>query len=202
MCHHLPWVAAVLLVLSSGCLHTEHGKLPAPPVAQRESSEDLRGGETALADSTYVPVPESTTVPFDPGVQLVRHDAPVAAIPELRASTERPARRSGLSRLQTPILVTVRPESLRTPPMPAHAPDYRWLVGVLTHDPQRDCWGVRYTDECRDERCGGIVELVDPGPMDGFCPGQMVRVEGEFLDPAPREITPTYRVRSLAVLLR
>jgi hypothetical protein len=36
--------------------------------------------------------------------------------------------------------------------------------------------------------------------MAGFRPGQIVRVEGELIDPAPHEINPSYRVRAIQSL--
>jgi hypothetical protein len=36
--------------------------------------------------------------------------------------------------------------------------------------------------------------------MSGFVAGQMVRVEGELVDPAPHETKPAYRVHSLQVI--
>ena len=83
----------------------------------------------------------------------------------------------------------------------SHASDYRWLVGCLHYDGERRRWTVRYGEEDGD-RHGGSLELVNPGPMSGFMAGQMVRVEGELVDPAPLEIKPGYRVGSLQVLRR
>src|SRR5947208_3121154 len=56
----------------------------------------------------------------------------------------------------------------------AHAADYRWVVGVLLAGREPDSWVVRYATG-PDDRYGGLLELVNPGPMSGFVAGQMVR---------------------------
>jgi hypothetical protein len=61
---------------------------------------------------------------------------------------------------------------------------------------------VRYAGPGEPDRYDGALELVNPGPMSGFRPGQVVRVEGSLVDPAPHEINPGYRVVSLQALRR
>jgi hypothetical protein len=75
-------------------------------------------------------------------------------------------------------------------------------VGGLQHDEGKDRWMVRYADPGAGDRYDGMLELFCTGPMNGFRPGQLVRVEGELIDPAPMEIKPAFRVRSLQVLRR
>jgi hypothetical protein len=83
-------------------------------------------------------------------------------------------------------------------PSPArgHSPDYAWLVGALLYEAAHDTWYVRYTSGPEEES----LPLVNPGPMKGFRSGQMVRVEGELIDPQPGQITSGYRVRSIGAL--
>jgi hypothetical protein len=90
---------------------------------------------------------------------------------------------------------------VQSPPL-GHAADYRWLVGCLEHDPENDQWHVRYADPGEPDRYGGLLELVSPGLMAGFRAGRLVRVEGELVDPAPLQIKPGYRVRSIQELRR
>ena len=91
-----------------------------------------------------------------------------------------------------PIVPTPLPESPY-----ARAVDYQWLVGRLHHDARRGRWSVCYSDGTTPDRYGGVLELIGTGPMDGFHPGQFVRVEGKLIDPAPLETQPAYRVRAL-----
>ncbi|MGL4552624.1 MAG: hypothetical protein ACRC33_15735 [Gemmataceae bacterium] len=94
------------------------------------------------------------------------------------------------------------------PPRPAapdpvalgHAADYRWIVGVLGLD--RGVWTICYGGSGDPDRYGASLELLDTGPMNGFGPGRLVRVEGELVDPAPLEVRPAYRARSLHVVGR
>src|SRR5262249_20751445 len=87
-------------------------------------------------------------------------------------------------------------------PAYAHAADYSWLVGVLEYRAERNQWAVRYTSGGDGDRYDGMLVLVNPGPMVGFRPGELVRVAGELVDPAPHEIKPSYRARALQVLER
>jgi hypothetical protein len=90
-------------------------------------------------------------------------------------------------------------EDLRTR---GHAGDFHWLLGSLQYDESRRCWIVHYGDEPEKDEYGGWLELINPGTMTGFRKGQLVRVEGELIDPAPHEIRPAYRVHSLQVIRR
>jgi hypothetical protein len=97
--------------------------------------------------------------------------------------------------------VSYVPRSSRPEPVPlGHAADYRWIVGVLAHD--GGVWSIRYGGSGDLDRHGGALELLNTGPMDGFWPGRLVRVEGELVDPAPLEVRPAYRVRALHLLAR
>jgi hypothetical protein len=83
-----------------------------------------------------------------------------------------------------------------------HAADYRWLVGCLLARSGRDGWCVRYAAPDGSDPHGGILTLVAPGPMEGFHPGEVVRVEGELVDPLPHEIKPAFRVHAIQVVRR
>jgi hypothetical protein len=97
-----------------------------------------------------------------------------------------------------------REPPVRTPSQPgfARAADFTWLVGVLVHGDARDTWSVRYAAAGEGDRYEGLLTLVGQGPMTGFRPGQLVRVEGDLIDPAPHEIKPGYRVRAMQSLRR
>ncbi len=78
-----------------------------------------------------------------------------------------------------------------------HAPDYSWLVGELQFLHVRNVWKVRYASLEDEDRYGGSVTLVDAGTMTGFKDGQLVRVEGQMVNPDARGACPPYRVRSI-----
>jgi hypothetical protein len=75
----------------------------------------------------------------------------------------------------------------------AHAPDYTWLVGELRAIGP-DVWTVRFAsvDDDRD-----TVVLVDAPPMNDLHSGQLVRVEGQLVDPSSHEARPAFRVTAI-----
>jgi hypothetical protein len=77
------------------------------------------------------------------------------------------------------------------------APDYSWLMGELRYVHVRRAWCLRYGDADESDRYGGSVTLVGLPDMNSFRSGQLVRAEGELLDPDSREPSPAYRVHSL-----
>jgi hypothetical protein len=84
----------------------------------------------------------------------------------------------------------------------AHAADYSWLVGVLQEGSSEDTWSVRYAGRDEDDRFGGVLTLVGAGLLSDYHLGQLVRVEGDLVDPAPHEIKPAYHVRAIQHLQR
>jgi hypothetical protein len=75
----------------------------------------------------------------------------------------------------------------------AHAPDYSWLVGELRAIGP-DVWSVRFAsvDDDRD-----TVVLVDAPPIINLKPGQLVRVEGQLVDPTSHDSKTGYRVTAI-----
>jgi hypothetical protein len=75
----------------------------------------------------------------------------------------------------------------------AHAPDYSWLVGEL-RSVGPSIWSVRFAsvDEDRD-----TVILIDTPPMIDLKAGQLVRVEGQLVDPTAHDSRPAYRVNAI-----
>ena len=80
----------------------------------------------------------------------------------------------------------------------AHAPDYTWLVGEL-RSVGPDVWTVRFAsvDEERD-----TVVLVDAPSMVNMRAGQLVRVEGQLVDPNSHDDHPAYRVSAIRTVGR
>jgi len=75
----------------------------------------------------------------------------------------------------------------------AHAADYTWLVGELRAIGP-DVWTVRFAsvDDDRD-----TVVLVDAPPMNDLHTGQLVRVEGQLVDPSSHDARPAFRVTAI-----
>jgi len=81
-----------------------------------------------------------------------------------------------------------------------HAPDYSWLTGELEYLRSRNVWRLRYSPADQEDCHGGIVLLVGDGlPSDCKC-GQVVRVEGQLVNPDVDQARPPYWVRSFKVL--
>src|SRR5205823_800535 len=81
-----------------------------------------------------------------------------------------------------------------------HAEDYSWLTGELQYIRARNVWRLRYSPPDQEDRHGGAVVLVTDGLPSGCQSGQIVRVEGQLVNPESDEARPPYWVRSLQVL--
>jgi hypothetical protein len=81
----------------------------------------------------------------------------------------------------------------------AHAADYGWLTGELEHIQAKNVWRLRYAPADQEDRYGGAVQLVGDSLPPGCKSGQVVRVEGQIVNPdaGPR---PPYWVRSFQLL--
>jgi hypothetical protein len=204
MSRHRTWSwLAGLLVLGSGCV----GPLVRPASSTRPgpagavSPNDLPNGQTPTSYRVRPAVPTLTAK--QAGVTPIPTESPSQGTPR-PVNWQRPAPK------QEQLPVIERPAYLGPPiatptPSPAHgeyshAADYHWLIGCLSYDSKHNRWSVRYADSSERDRIGGTLELINPGPMRGFLPGQTVRVEGELVDPAPLEITPAYRVTAIQVM--
>jgi hypothetical protein len=206
----LSLAAGLFAALASGCEALDRFRLRDP------ARGELPGGVTPVSYSVRVaedgsgepgPIPparprkvhpvrrhEPTNVPTPDRILVaaVQLGIEPADLPPPAASLERPgAPRAGIA----PALL---PGQLAF----THAANYSWLVGCLQYDIAHDVWSVCYADRGDPDRFGGQLALVNPGPMIGFQPGRLVRVEGELIDPAPLETRPAYRAHSIQVLRR
>jgi hypothetical protein len=79
--------------------------------------------------------------------------------------------------------------------------DFSALVGVLSHNPVHNTWRLHYAPAGADDRFGGSVTLEGANPsLYGYASGQVVRVEGELVNPTTTELSPAYRARSVALV--
>ncbi len=81
-----------------------------------------------------------------------------------------------------------------------HAEDYSWLSGELQFIQARNVWRLRYAPFEQEGRYGGTVLLVGDGLPTNCQAGQIVRVEGQLVNPETDEARPPYWVRSFKVL--
>jgi hypothetical protein len=204
-----PWLTAGLVVLGSGCQNVDsrppRNSVSAPPSREPENQE-LPGGSTPTSYRVRPAIP-ATNLPVVvvPTLQPI----PVVKLPEKAIASanwqppvpEKPKLQTP-PQLEPPVPACRRAPTVRTAQQPGHAADYAWLVGCLQHDDKRNRWRVQYAGIDEQDRYGGSLELVNPGPMSGYQNGQMVRVEGDLVDPAPLEITPAYRVLAIQAVQR
>jgi hypothetical protein len=97
----------------------------------------------------------------------------------------------------------VEPAPPSTPPLKPGfgcAGDYSWLLGELQYIRSRNVWRLRYLDGDAEDRYGGTVTLVGEGLPHDCQSGQMVRVEGQVVNPDSSDPRPPYWVRKLQVL--
>lgn len=83
-----------------------------------------------------------------------------------------------------------------------HDPQFRWLRGVVSRDPQDGSWGIVYSiNPDRADTNGGFITLAGPKHVAGLKEGNFVRVEGR-VDPATRDRfgKATYLVTSAAAV--
>jgi hypothetical protein len=82
--------------------------------------------------------------------------------------------------------------------------DYSWLKGKLEYSATSKRWKLRYiardVSAHRMDDFGGSVVLPDSAQLQGFSPGEFVRVEGQITgrDPAAKDFAPTYHVARIA----
>jgi hypothetical protein len=203
--------------LTLGCRHGERVCPPcASAVAPAGPADPLAGGTVpssyrllpavAASSPSAVPTPSAgADAPPAASVRKVewqRAEAPrrhrlAELAPPLPG--ERPAWLDEPVRRPVPPAVSVPAVEAGTHPAFAHAADYSWLVGYLQRSPRGDAWSVRYA-AAEDDRHGGCLMLVGPEVPAGCRAGLLVRVEGQLVDPAPHEIKPAYRARTVQVL--
>jgi len=89
---------------------------------------------------------------------------------------------------------TLPPQKIRNgqgdPPMPlkagqrfGHAPDYKWIAGVLDRHTKGGYWTLRYADFGNDDEWGGKVRLLDDERLSAYSSGDVIFLEGDLLAP-------------------
>lgn len=96
-------------------------------------------------------------------------------------------------------MLAAQPAEAQAPPGPryAHDPKYHWLVGTVEYSRIQQAWLLRYVSVEEEDRYGGCVTLVAPNNQMTFKPGQIVRVEGELIDPESQQLRPAFQVQTI-----
>jgi len=97
------------------------------------------------------------------------------------------------------------PLPLRTGQRFGHAPDYKWIAGVLDRHSKGGYWTLRYADFGSDDEWGGKVRLFDDEHLNAFSNGDVIFLEGSLL--APRSAVsvegsnyPPYRITNARLI--
>jgi hypothetical protein len=187
------WIGTGLFaaLLVAGCSHSQK---QAPTMSARpmqtthvyQNYPQAAPVVTQLPDAQATATPEKTTPAELP--------APKAE-PEMQAASYKPETKDEVKR-RSFTDVTAKPGM-------EHAENYGWLKGELQclHGPNGSMtWNLRYASVDEEDKFGGSVTLVDMGRGHNFQSGQMVKVEGEVLDPETKPIggqSFKYRVRNI-----
>jgi hypothetical protein len=191
MRRRLAWFAAGLLALG-GCQQTG---------PKQTFPAELPGGKPPSSYRGPAAVSSGSNSSFSPTLRQPDTVAPkLAKAPPARLGAPRPASPIVQVRLDGIAVYRAHPVQPARPASWGHAPDYSWLVGCLSCDEARGVVRLRYANTNEGDPHGGCLDLIGVGVLPGFFPGQVVRVEGELINPAPNEIMPIYRVQTVELL--
>lgn len=174
----------ICLMLFLGCNQAQRRGIPCA-LCEPDSTARLKRAPQPTPEP-----PEETTVAAVVPAHLAEVKPPdVAPAPVVQTTWREPGQIRA-------ILTARRPPTVNDSVQPRNrAEDYRWLVGELQYVHVRAVWRLRYAGAEEEDRHGGSVTLVETGSMSGFQSGQIVRVEGELVNPDVTGPSPAYRVR-------
>ncbi len=202
------WLGTILLTafLTTGCQHARQScpicGTSGPPVAAATDVSKPKGyAQSVAAPGADLPSADSAPIistaaksdartaaevsgePTDPRSPAITRIEPGQGQPEDTTPRGEVARRTFAD-------ITAHPRF-------AHDPSYRWLNGTLDYSKIHNAWVLRYASVEEDDRYGGSVTLDYSGRMSSFKSGQLVRVEGQLINPESTELRPAFRVQSI-----
>jgi hypothetical protein len=145
----------------------------------------------AAAAVTASPMPMSSYAALPPAP--VVHETLKPATTSAMAPAERSEWQTVSSKVQEKMMDRRTFNDLTVNPAFAHAADYSWLVGEL-RNLAPGVWTLRFAS-VDDER--DTVVLVDAPAMNDMRTGELVRIEGQLVDPASHDSRPAYRVNTI-----
>lgn len=177
----------ICLMLFLGCNQAQHRGIPCAMCDVRPAARQVREPQPTEPSIPTETIQASAIPAHVPEVQPP--EAPPA--PVVQATWQEPGH------IRATLTQRRRPASSDSASPLERSSDYRWLVGELQYVHVRDAWRLRYAAPDEEDRHGGSVTLVETGSMTGYRNGQIVRVEGELVDPDAADPSPAYRVRRL-----
>ncbi len=158
-----------------------------PPIVQTTPMPELTQAKAELPESKPLEPPPALNTEISalpPGTPAPpATSGNVAVSPVLAQSTAAPAR-------------TALPDQTLMPDF-GHAEDYSWLAGKLQYSRFNKSWRLRFASVDEEDRYGGSVTIVDDLRLAGLKDGQMVRVEGQLVNPEAKRSAPPYEVNSI-----
>lgn len=191
------WATVLGSAVAAGCQHaTGPDAYPKDPLLL--SKKPVEGLLSPLAPpqvqlAAGEPTPprpsEALAAAFQPRAQLATGRGTIAAQPVVRD--------------RGPTLAT---PAVRSSAVFGHAPDHRWLMGVLSRHDQGH-FDLRFRDASEEDPFGGKVSLAPDPRLEQFQDGDVVRVEGELATGATepgksRSHYARYRIRDVKLLQR
>jgi hypothetical protein len=162
---------------------------------------------TSPAPAPAVRIPQEAPVAADRGIPpTVPAVAPAEANPVLIRASVGAAPPPVIDSAQPVVHIGPEP-SWQGGPAPeaaggqfGHAPDYVWLVGELQYLQTRHAWRLRYGRPGDEDRYGGTVTLTGEALPSDCAGGQIVRVEGQLVNPNAAEPRPAFWVNRLQII--
>lgn len=176
-----------------------HGGVTVPPQAMPTT---ITPSTTPSVPATPAEMPRGTLAPM-PSELPRTSSLPQRNETSLQVSTESITRPTNLP-VDAPKPVppsTATPTSSVTREKTGRASDYSWMVGRLEHSKNKQTWRVRYASHEVEDDFGGSVTLVGADDvLERYADGDLVKVDGQLLDPEQKTSAPPYRVRGVRKL--
>jgi hypothetical protein len=212
---HLGCGLVLMAGLVAGCQSMSGGGKPYPKDPLLLSKKPVEGGSSPTMEPSPPQLAAAEPVqPQVPATALVSATAPagISRVPAYRFATDRTSvSAKPVVTLKAPLVAIPAVRSNSAPEALGgtygHAPDHRWLQGVLDKHYQGH-FGLRYCDAAVEDSWGGKVRLEADPRLAQFQDGDVIRVEGDLV---PRETGaaqetwdhyPHYRIRNVELIQR
>jgi len=178
-------VGGLVLSMGIGCNHAQR---------QHQIDQSAHSEATIIHSApVYASPPPTTVVPVVPSVPQAL--PPVAMTLPIESSS---AKISPITPVNEDVVKRRSFADITADTRFSHAADYTWMIGRLHYVHGKDQWRLRFASVDEEDRLGGSVTLTGQGHrMTHFKDGQIVRVEGNLIDPDSRDVAPAFRMMDI-----